>query len=307
MKELIDRLRNSKDAYVERLQNILLVYEKYPESLFCVYEGDDAKYYDIRIELIAEIEDRHTVPCKGKDDVLRLHERLVKDPKFDQAKLAFFIDRDFDEYKGYEASKKLYMTPCYSIENLYVSEKVFNKILRIEFKIHKLSDNSEYEKVIELYRHRLVDFINATSLLNAWIALQREHQKDDSRLNLSNKNVEDFVKIQLDSVVANYDLKKLNEAFPRASKFTQAQVSTKEKTFHQEHKVMLFRGKYLIDFLRSFLVLLKDDANNKEPEILSSKRKVSVNISKKNIISEASQYAETPECLKAFLISLKSS
>ena len=63
-----------------------------------------------------------------------------------------------------------------------------------------------------------------------------------------------------------------------------------------------FRGKQHLEFFRSFLGKLKEDRCKKSArEIFKLKGNVKLNLTKANSISELSQYAETPSCLKAFL------
>lgn len=101
--------------------------------LFCFFEGEDAKYYGVRIkENLPEV-DWEGISCGGKlkveevYNVLKIHEN----PSYQVAKKAFFIDRDFDEPLSEELRKDIYETPCYSIENFYTTEDCFNSQVRV--------------------------------------------------------------------------------------------------------------------------------------------------------------------------------
>ncbi len=65
---------------------------------------------------------------------------------------------------------------------------------------------------------------------------------------------------------------------------------------------MIFRGKQNLDFFRAFILLLRDDRGKKSGrELFLKSGKVKLQLTKANTLSELSQYADTPTCLKKFL------
>jgi hypothetical protein len=61
------------------------------------------------------------------------------------------------------------------------------------------------------------------------------------------------------------------------------------------------RGKYLLDFFRAFLEKIRSEISDGDSVVITKKIKTKLTISKNNILSDLSQYAETPTCLTKFL------
>jgi len=300
MTGIIGSLRDSRDSYSEKLRQLLIQHKNNPDALFCVYEGEDAKYYGIRIDNITRFTDRRRIPCRGKADVLRLHEKVNSDSILRASNTIFFVDHDFDGMRGMAESGAIYMTPCYSVENLYIDKLVVRKILTEEFLLDDFDNSEELENIIELYEQRLAELVASLTPLNAWIAIQREKEDASSKLNLGSTKLNKFVTISLEKVDSKYTIDSLDAMFPDAIEVSEGELQTKILEFDGGNKVLLFRGKYLIEFLRVFLDLLKEDKRNSIPNYFSSKSNVKLVLSK-NILSELSQYAITPDCLKEFL------
>ena len=49
----------------------------------------------------------------------------------------FFVDRDYD-FSQKQIDEDLFVTPCYSIENLYVQRECFVNILQSEFGLNEI-------------------------------------------------------------------------------------------------------------------------------------------------------------------------
>ena len=106
------------------------------DYLFCFFEGYDVAYYVPIIRRFTE--NYETFDCGGKKVVLAFHNFIKDKREYDKYKKAFFIDRDFDVPISIE-QPPIFETPCYSIENFYVSDSVFAKILKSEFGISTCS------------------------------------------------------------------------------------------------------------------------------------------------------------------------
>lgn len=301
MTKLINTLRESRDLYSEKLRQLLLNYQKYPQALFCVYEGEDAKYYGVRIDALTAIEDRRQIPCRGKSDVLKLYDRVVSDINLSKSNTIFFIDRDFDGTRGRMCGDNLYVTPCYSIENLYVQNNAIRKVLIEEYGVDNFEDGEELESLMALYMKLLDQFCKCLTTLNAWIILQREKESPSAKLNLNNQRLNKFVSISLDKVDQLYTKDDLSSLFPEAVEVGDVELSEKEKELYLTDRTYAYRGKYLVEFLRVFLELIKADRQSAIPVHFKQKRNTKLNLSRANILSELSQYAETPECLRRFL------
>lgn len=300
---MLDRMRGERDAYSVKLKVLLTSYEKNPTMIFVAFEGEDAKYYNIRIKEATGGATYTPIPCKGKQDVLKLSDRVLSDAKLQNTKIFFFVDRDFDDNSSIESIGNIYLTPCYSIENLYMHESAVREIIISEFDVDCFNDLSELNLLLGLYKEMLSQFIEAITPLNAWIIIQRELEREvDGKIQLSGKSLNKFVKIDLGLVEKIYCIEDMKTIFPKAAIVADDVVNAKIREISSKDKVNYFRGKYFTEFLRNFLELLKTDSKSECPKFFKKKTtKAKIMLTRDNIISELSQYAYTPSCLREFL------
>ena len=246
--------------------------------------------------------------CKGKSGVIRIFNLIYNSEnseKYDQAWICFFLDRDFDAIAEHPNSDRVYITPCYSIENLYVTEKCFRLILKSEFEIDTVVENeSNYNRVIEQYKCRMEDVLNASLEINIWLYCQRQYEKINSsnKLTIDSIRINRLIEISLDDVKKNYDYDELLCLCPLSYVMQNTELDEANRFFTTSDRIASFRGKWLLHLFVSFLRLIVNDANQKKSKIFSQKLKVKLNISSGNILSDLSQYAETPPCLQQFLL-----
>lgn len=83
-----------------------------------------------------------------------------------------------EEYK----EKDVYVTPCYSIENLYVNEDSFGMILETEFGLNV--DDADYitykQKFVKMYH----DFCELMLEFNALVLIRKEKELDCEKVNI---------------------------------------------------------------------------------------------------------------------------
>jgi hypothetical protein len=302
------KLRQARNSYAVVWYQFINGFAKNPERLFCFFEGYDAKYYGVRIDTIVCDSDRVNLNCNGRDGVISLFEIISKDERYKNGWLAFFIDRDYSAVSSLPSSWNVYVTPCYSIENLYVSCAAFKRILADEFQIPVLDPKStDFSSIAQLYEMRLKEFNDATQELNAWIFLNRLAERadaDKAKLYLNNINMNTLVDVTLDKIQQKYTIQTLPEIFKDGLTFSEAELQAQTDKFSQVDKTNVFRGKYLVEFLRLFLVQLKTDRTSSTPAYFSQKGNAKLNLSRTNLISELCQYADTPDCLRKFLAQL---
>lgn len=271
-------------------------YSKIKEMPICFVEGEDEKYYNLRVKLICDNKEPHFIVCGNKDGVLHTFDILNTSVKYSNCKLLFFTDSDYD---AKISNPLLYETPCYSIENLYTSKEVVAKILKNEFKMD--DDEPDFTTALQLFSARQSEFHNAISLFNAWIACQRSIARQGivSRLNLGGVKIKDFVSIELNKVVKKYDIDFIESKFSYAYVLPRDQVAEKQNEHDYENKRKIFRGKFEIEFIKKFLEKVKDDVTSQTPVYFSKRRNVSINF--QDAISQFSIYAETPDCLVDYI------
>lgn len=296
----VDSLRASRDKAVVVFTKFTRLYKQYPSALYCFFEGEDSKYYGIRIKNITRPEKDIYLPCGGKDGVLGIYRMLSSRKSYANVRAAYFIDRDFDKPIDRASLSVIYETPCYSIENFYTSVQCLSEILKVEFKLLDSDDN--FQRCVALYSKLQAEFHDSVELLNAWIACQRDK---NSQLNISDLSVTRFVTIDLDKITTNYTVNDLYTIFPQAPFISQEELDTKRRELQAMNRQQSFRGKFEIEFLFTFLQKLMNEANHGNYPYFTKKVKVTLTLSKRTIISDLSQYADTPNCLYNYLESLR--
>ncbi|NER38345.1 MAG: DUF4435 domain-containing protein [Oscillatoria sp. SIO1A7] len=294
----VDELRAARGKAVAVFTEFTRLYKKHDESaLYCFFEGEDSKYYGIRIKNVVRPEKYEFLSCKGKDGVLGIYKMLSSRKYYDRARKAYFVDKDFDKSID---EIGIYETPCHSVENFYTSIECFKNILKSEFHLTEADEN--FERSVKLYIKLQEQFHNSVELLNAWIAC---HINRSSGLNVSDINFSKLVRIDLTKASVNYTLDDLCNKFPHLPAISQQELDAKKVELRAKVRQKSFRGKFEIEFLFSFLHKLINEANEKSSPYFTRKIKVVLKLSRGNTISDLSQYADTPKCLYSYLDSLR--
>jgi Protein of unknown function (DUF4435) len=296
----VDNLRASRGKSVAVFVEFTRLYKQYESALYCFFEGEDSRYYGIRIKNITRPKKDIYLNCKGKQGVLGIHRMLASRNHYRNTRAAYFIDRDFDQSIFSMGLSGIYETPCYSIENFYTSVQCFSEILKNEFKLTESDEN--FERCVSLYKKRQEEFHDAVDLLNAWIACNRDRS---SQFNISYLSVLRFIHDDLNQVIATYTIDDLSNLFPDTPVISQQELDTKKYDLKVDTRQKSFRGKFEIEFLFAFLQKLMNEANQGNYPYFTCKVKVVLSLTKRTIISDLSQYADTPDCLHRYLESLR--
>lgn len=303
-----DNLRSARNSYAVIWQRFLKLFARKPNALYCFFEGEDAKYYGLRIEMFIRPLEYHFLACGGKGNVLRLLSLLNGDDHYNMAWACFFVDRDFDAPEDHPTDAKLYVTPTYSVENLYSTQSTFESILKCEFQIDNVNDTSadDFMRAVELYEYLMPRILDALTELNAWLHAERtlERTIGSRQLDINGLDVRKLVKVDLNEVQKNYSWTSVQAETSNAHVVTEEQVALSDLLLEGEDRASAFRGKWVLSL---FVVLLRDlitDANSRPPALFSQHRNVRLNVSG-NVLSDLCQYAETPPCLRDFLLQHK--
>ncbi|MED5613330.1 DUF4435 domain-containing protein [Janthinobacterium sp. P210005] len=303
----IEKMKASVQSYSVKFMEVTRIFSKMPDAYVCIFEGEDSKYYSPRLNCILDQESWRGVNAGGKSKVLEIHNCISEHPIYSGFRYACFIDSDYDHWTDYSGKGKLYKTAGYSIENYYTTDYAVRNIIASEFNISEFGEESgDFNKVIAMYLDLLDIFCYAVSEFNYYAKAHRIMERNGAakiKLNLSNVKISDLVKIDLDSVVVAYDTENPATIFKDAQgiHFDKEALLEAEVTLPKEKWQTQFRGKQQMEFLRHWLSLLKSDRCSKNPKIFSKSGNVKISLSKENCISELSQYASTPGCLKSFL------
>ncbi|WP_171902783.1 MULTISPECIES: DUF4435 domain-containing protein [unclassified Aeromonas] len=300
-----EQLRNARTSISVQFMDFMKALSRNRTTVVCFFEGEDEKYYTVRINTIIPDTKWTGINCGGKRKVIELRNKIRTHAIYKNSKAAFFIDNDFGDEEIYNVDD-YYITPCYSIENLYCNIDTFKRIISAEFGMSDCcSQNNDFEIATSIFTSRLSEFCRIIKPFNVWLkahsALEKENKGIKKNLYLNNIKIEDLSLIQLTGVTPTYDFEKISDMFPNSFNVTAEKYKESEEYFTGNDIHKLLRGKQQLEFLRVFLTKLKEERSNNENNIFSKKTMVKLQLSKSNVISELSQYANTPKCLVTYL------
>lgn len=304
----LNDLRAARDSYVVKFRDFVRLFTKDTTVLFCFFEGEDVKYYGHRLEILNHELKWTGINCGGKKIVVKLRELISDNTSYSHARTAYFLDPDFDDPGSIQRGPNIYVTPSYSVENLYVTESAFRRILRSEFGLEESDDEgSEFCNCLKHFNQRLSEFVDKIGLVNYWICFHRREQAKDglkSCLNLGSINLASMISISLDKVESEYTLADLEKFGGNGRPVCNDKLQEIAMTFERSCRHLRFRGKFQAYFMRVYLNLLQADVGSESPTCFSTRRKVPFSVSDRNFLSDLSQYADTPGCLRSFITSL---
>lgn len=303
MTSYIQQLRQSKDKATVAYQEFALSTKKYSNHLFCFFEGNDNPYYVPRIKNYTE--EIYPINCGGRDKVLKVYQLISNQEVYNKYSIAFFIDRDFNN--PHQSNKDyIFETPCYSIENMYVNQNVFEQILIHDFQFSK--NDANFEVCVSLFSDKFKEFNSSVTLFNAWYACLIEIRNQTGKttgVQLEDKLPKGFVNISLDSVNADYDLEKIRQLFPESQEIDIETLNNKLSEFQNSDSKLVFRGKYQLEFLITILQLIINDSKNAR-QFVKNKINYSFDgaLNHQRALSVFTNHASTPQVLNDFLQNL---
>jgi len=299
----LEELRRSRDKPQVAFTEFANLTGKSPDYLFCFFEGKDNSYYVPRIKRFTE--NYCQIKCGGKESVLAVYDLITGKEEYEKYKLGFFIDRDFNQPIG-TRTPPIFETPCYSVENLYVSLSVFKEILTNEFHLSEVSDPN-FNKLSELYEQRQAEFHQAVLLFNAWYCClieKKEAENIKTGATLGDKFPKIFIEFNLNEISPNYDFQKIKEEFPDAIEVDFAKIEKKMQLFQTLEMHKEFRGKYELEFLVTMIKEILSDSRTVK-SVVDLKIKFAFGdgsgLNHEQALNIFSAYAETPQSLEDYL------
>ena len=292
---LLVNLREHRSDAVVAFKKFTEDRNEHQNCAFCFYEGEDAKYYNSRIENYFGMQ-YFTYKAGNKKAVLHIREMIQNRAEYDKVCTMFFVDRDFDDsLQGQYVD--LFETPCYSIENLYASKNAYTKLLKAEFGLN-ISDE-DYKKCVELFDARLQEFNQIMLEFNSLV--KYKHQCCPENIcQFGNVKTNQLANITLSNVKKSDRYSEIIALLKSMLSINETKLESITDQLKNEVELdNIFRGKNQLDFFVELIKKLK--AANKRGEFFSKKiNNVHINITD-NRLSELSQYAITPDELKTFL------
>ncbi len=297
----LEQMRAQRTISQVAFKKFTEIYKKIPQYAFCFYEGEDAKYYNSRIDTIWGHE-IYTIVAGNKKAVIQTMSKIKSDPLYEDICTMFFVDRDFDESIA-GTNDDLFETPCYSIENLFACESTLSNVLKSEFGLNECDD--DFQKCMENYKRLLEEYNDIIYKFNALVAYQHTFAPNKSG-NFSNVKLSQIARITLEKVDKS---SKFDDMVSDFNLKFQVDVTKMEQLEFELRKAgnpeLVLRGKNQLDFMCKFISLLReanDHSTNDVPSYFSVKlSRVYIDLTT-NRLSQLSQYARTPIELKNFLM-----
>lgn len=225
----------------------------------------------------------------------RVWTRLELPPFNFNVEIASTIDADFDDNSSID--KHIYVTPCYSIENLYVDATVVSDILENEYKIRRTAPSGKHEKTLNLFKSELANFHSCILLFNAWYrTIKLKGIDSNNGVNLEDSFPSYLYKYQIKpTTTCKYSIRDIEKMFPKAPKTTAEEIE-RSKAYLANPKRL--RGKYEIQFLYIFLEFLNTDSiTAREYTVLHR----GITWDRKRMISSLEQYVPTPHDMRSYI------
>ena len=265
-------------------------------SVYCLVENYDLCFYPHRVSDILGYK-AVGVPCEGKKNVIALYSLIKSKPEYDKYVLRCFVDADFDDNTFID--RHIYVTTCYSIENLYLDEYVVSDILENEYKIRPSAKDGKHKKCMDLYRKELADYHQAVLLYNAWYrGVKSKGLTKEMKVCLGECVPETMVNISIGAITKYYDKAFIETTFPLAPKLSDEEIDDNMNILLRNLK--LLRGKFEIQFLHKFFLYLNSDASSHRHEYTVLRH--GVNMDRPRMISMFDHYVITPPDMRYYIL-----
>lgn len=262
---------------------------------YCFVENYDLCFYPHRVEDILNCK-AVGIPCEGKKNVIALYELVLSKPEYSKYHIRCFVDADFDDNSKIDFH--IYVTTCYSIENLFLDEEVVSRILENEYKIRPQDPDGKHQLCLDLFRKELGDFHNAVLLFNSWYkTVKNKGLRKEMKVNLDDSLPSDMLNLTIGNIYSLYDRGKIETKYPLAPKCTDEELAYNSSILAADTKN--FRGKYEIQFLHKFLEYLNSDAKGARQYTILKK---GINIDRTRIISTMDNYVSTPTDMRMYIL-----
>lgn len=254
---LLDQLRNSRKSPLVLKTKLIGVRSSRPNVLVFFFEGpDDIPAYEEWISKTHRNLDYEPIHGNGKEQLLALRTLLEGDSLL--ALTYFFVDSDFDEDDSND--ERVFVLNAYSIESLICSRETLDSLLRDEYRC--AGTPAVRQRIIADFELRIMELREASLPVNQALFRARRLR---ARVESKPERIQDFVNVGLRSVTPKHD---------ETHVLVTASLEPNEETRGGLNEIYSrlpinrsMRGKYVLQFFRIWLKLLRDDRRCEAPEL----------------------------------------
>ena len=303
------------DSFSVKLRNFIMLVRN-SDVVACVFEGEDHLYYNSRIDAhMPGGKRRVNFPVHGKANVLKLYALRLTNSYVREANSLYFVDKDFDLDRICNRSQ-LYMTPCYSIENFYVTRSTISRIIRDCFKVEEYKIVSgelvvcdEYSRITN-YIYQFIDSLQTEYVfpLNAYIlagkkALRNGKAIEKDQFVYKNFSFSEYVDISFKRINKKKEINFINLTISlnAGGLISEEEFEKELGQLKQSGRVMDLRGKNNFEIFSLVMRNVFEDAGKSVPKIFSKKKDDKISFNLQTALGDLSSFADTPLCLREFL------
>lgn len=242
----------------ECVEAIFLSYiqTKSSQKIFLFFEGiDDFKYYCPRISFVCNKKYKK-YDCNCKKNVLRIHSMIINQAVKDNKIITmFFVDKDFDDNSNID--NDIYITPTYSIENLYFTDLAIENMIRAEMGLseHSKDDendfNAAYNYVINFRDNIIKDILYGNACYS--LQIKKSHEMGGAKPNLSAiKRYDDIANIS-----------KFEDIRDKIKNYIEVSDDEIEEEYERlkSDAIRYIRGKYMLEKMPKCIQKIEEESN----------------------------------------------
>lgn len=188
--------------------------------------------------------------CDGKREARALSHVCGRDTGPLKNRVWIFVDRDYDDLLNFSHLEKVFQTCRYSIENYFVDEETFTKIISEVFPLHGRKDVRE--AIIAKYCSLIREACKALEEINRILHVAAANQIQ--RTAPLPKKVSKILEVNIDAISAAFTDPSDLVVLERSP--TDEEMLASEGAFEALDPLTRHRGKFLYLFLRKIVDLL---------------------------------------------------
>jgi hypothetical protein len=308
MSDYLNQMRTAKETFRTALHEFLKICDplQEPNKVYCFVEAEaDKIFYNTKIIGIANISP-YTFICNNKNNVISIFNDLRTRSTYRTVKKGFFIDRDFELNI---LPKEIFVTPYHSLESFYVQLDTVEVILEDIFKFSK--DSKNFIKAMGSFKRLSGIFHEKVLLLNVFLCCQAVlyDPSKEVHLHVDNKMDKIFDNIVLKDLAGISDLDSINTKEKIETIFQTVVIGEdlwerKKLEFEKANASQVFRGKFELKFLFSFIKRLKETMEDKSQTDWEKQSKKSLPINYEQVLHVLPGKVIIPISLRSYILSI---
>ncbi|HEX8546768.1 MAG TPA: DUF4435 domain-containing protein [Cytophagaceae bacterium] len=299
--ELLDESDSKETAY----HQFLLDFQKSDSFIYNFLEGEeDIAYYQLRIRANAPGYHLKLYSCGGKSEVIELCDLIKSKAEYNEIRVTFFIDRDFDPIMN---TPNIYETPYHSVENFFTDVETLEQVFRTLFRIRARSQ--DINACMELYLRLFNDYHDYVLPINAWYSCYIDKRNQNAiiqRVNMNELTKNLFLKVvgqdlNINRVHGITDFAELQLLFGNGVDIDEVTFNNKIEELRAVNPAHNFRGKFEIRFLASFLHVLKHRIEARNNNVCNGRYTCNHAFNAATTMELLYGFAYTPDCLREYI------